>query len=328
LTEYFAELYLEGVMRYPKITTLLILGSLLISFNLQAQEKKELTPYERGTNLYKSLGVQVERDLVYKTVDGIELTLDLLLPENEIYKDGAPVVMLTHGGGWDAGDRYHMGDYKYWSDRGIAGVAISYRFLTKNSNGKSYNIGDCVTDCIDATRFVAKIAKKYNLNSNRVAVYGHSAGGHLTLMTALAPHKDFIGDKELSKYSAKIVCAAPAAPVMDLFTPEFGWGNKSKRLIGESENPEETAKRLSPITYIKKDSVPLYITHGDADTAVPVDGTRAFVAKAKELGANVDYLEVSGGDHGMHNKEAQIPGKVLEEKRHEFILKHLTKDLK
>jgi len=315
-------------MRHTIFTTLFMLGNLMISFSLQAQEKQEPTPYERGTNLYKTLGVQVERDLVYKSVDGMNLTLDLLLPENEIYKDGAPVVILIHGGGWNAGDRYHMGDYKYWSDRGIAGVAISYRFLSNNANGKVYNIADCITDCIDATRFIAKVAKKYNLNPNRVAIYGHSAGGHLTLMTALAPHENFIGDKELSKYKSKIVCAAPAAPVVDLFTPEFGWGNKSKHLIGDVENPEETAKKLSPITYIKKESVPLYISHGDADTAVPVDGTRAFIAKAKEIGADVNYLEVAGGDHGMHNKEAQVSGKILEEKRHDFILKHLTKDLK
>jgi poly(3-hydroxybutyrate) depolymerase len=44
--------------------------------------------------------------------------------------------------------------------------------------------------------------------------------------------------------------------------------------------------------------IPEFVVHGDADPVVSVEGSRAMVAKLKELGAKVIYVEVPGGDHG------------------------------
>ena len=44
--------------------------------------------------------------------------------------------------------------------------------------------------------------------------------------------------------------------------------------------------------------IPQLVVHGDADRIVSVEGSRAMVAKLKELGAEVTYLEVPGGSHG------------------------------
>jgi poly(3-hydroxybutyrate) depolymerase len=44
--------------------------------------------------------------------------------------------------------------------------------------------------------------------------------------------------------------------------------------------------------------IPEFVVHGDADQTVPVGGSRAMVARLKELGAEVLYVEVPGGDHG------------------------------
>jgi predicted esterase len=41
-----------------------------------------------------------------------------------------------------------------------------------------------------------------------------------------------------------------------------------------------------------------FVVHGDADATVNVQGSRAMVAKAKELGIEVTYIEVPGGSHG------------------------------
>ena len=44
--------------------------------------------------------------------------------------------------------------------------------------------------------------------------------------------------------------------------------------------------------------IPEFVVHGDADQTVSVEGSRVMVAKLKELGAEVLYVEVPGGDHG------------------------------
>ncbi|WP_411280277.1 alpha/beta hydrolase-fold protein [Gemmatimonas sp.] len=43
--------------------------------------------------------------------------------------------------------------------------------------------------------------------------------------------------------------------------------------------------------------IPQFVVHGDADPTVPVGGSRVMVAALKSVGADVQYLEVPGGDH-------------------------------
>jgi len=52
-----------------------------------------------------------------------------------------------------------------------------------------------------------------------------------------------------------------------------------------------------PATLERIRHVPEFVVHGDNDPTVNVEGSRAMVAKAKELGIEVKYIEVPGGTH-------------------------------
>jgi poly(3-hydroxybutyrate) depolymerase len=54
----------------------------------------------------------------------------------------------------------------------------------------------------------------------------------------------------------------------------------------------------APATLEQIKHVPEFVVHGDADATVNVQGSRAMVAKARELGIDVKYIEVPGGSHG------------------------------
>lgn len=54
----------------------------------------------------------------------------------------------------------------------------------------------------------------------------------------------------------------------------------------------------TPATLERMKSIPEIVVHGDADPTVDVQGSRNMVAKAKELGIEVKYIEVPGGNHG------------------------------
>ena len=54
----------------------------------------------------------------------------------------------------------------------------------------------------------------------------------------------------------------------------------------------------APATLERIKHVPEIVVHGDNDPTVNVQGSRAMVAKAKELGIEVTYIEVPGGTHG------------------------------
>ena len=302
----------------------------LASVSLFAQPTEEI---ERAADEnYK--GANIERNLVYKTVDGIELTMDLILPKKSIYVDGSPILLHTHGGGWGGGHRYGVNDHKYWTDKGIAVATISYRFALEN-DGKKNTIRDCITDCKDAARFLAWNAGKYDLDPRRMAVFGHSAGGHLSLMTALTSNDTFIGDEKLAKFKPEFLCAVGLSPVTT-FVEESLYSEKNvmnfpkvrQRLFG-ADFPEsfEEAKACSPFTYLTKNSVPVMLIHGDKDDIVPIEGSRFMYEKGKEMGANITLLEIKNGDHGMHNKEASPTPAEFRDARNDFILKHLLKNI-
>jgi predicted peptidase len=54
----------------------------------------------------------------------------------------------------------------------------------------------------------------------------------------------------------------------------------------------------NPATLERIKQVPEFVVHGDADATVNVQGSRAMVAKATELGIELKYVEVPGGTHG------------------------------
>jgi predicted peptidase len=53
----------------------------------------------------------------------------------------------------------------------------------------------------------------------------------------------------------------------------------------------------APATLERIRHIPEIIVHGDSDPTVNVQGSRAMVAKLKELGAEFKYVEVPGGNH-------------------------------
>lgn len=52
-----------------------------------------------------------------------------------------------------------------------------------------------------------------------------------------------------------------------------------------------------PRTVESMKHIPEIVVHGDADTTVPVSGSRNMVAEMKRLGTDVKYIEVPGGSH-------------------------------
>jgi poly(3-hydroxybutyrate) depolymerase len=54
----------------------------------------------------------------------------------------------------------------------------------------------------------------------------------------------------------------------------------------------------APATLERIKNIPEFVVHGDNDPTVNVQGSRTMVAKMKELGIEVKYVEVPGGNHG------------------------------
>lgn len=255
-----------------------------------------------------------ERDIIYKITDGDTLDMLLFLPK---VKQGRkmPVMLFIHGGGWGGGDKFKIlgapfsGTLKALLDNEIACATIEYR-LTRLGKSTAY---DCVVDCKDAVRFLMKNADEYSLDTNRMGVWGDSAGGHLCLMTALADNNRFMGDESLRKFNPRFLCVASYYPLTSFVNPEFLKGSnfdKPERFIpllgGLISEKKDMAKLLSPVEWIGKNSPPVMLLHGEFDKVLPIQQSVFLQEVGKAKGADIQLVRVKNADHSF-NGENPVP---------------------
>lgn len=277
------------------------------------------TPEIEQKRQYIATVSRLEGDLVYKKVGDLDLTLDLMLPlkttdakGQALFPDGTPLVIHLHGGGWRSGNRYLSGrDVKFFSDHGIAVASPSYRVVR---DGNGCTVETCVIDCFDAVRYLVKHAKEYGLDPSRLFVYGGSAGGHLALMLLWADPAAFPGDPALADAKVKFSGGVAIAPVGTLADPQ-AWApidyiNEPRRfeklMGGTLEEKRELAEKLSPLSWLKKNSARALLIHGEEDTRVNIKGSILVEEKAKAIGADVTLLRQPGADHSGRGDRAAL----------------------
>jgi len=61
----------------------------------------------------------------------------------------------------------------------------------------------------------------------------------------------------------------------------------------------ELARRVSPMTYVRKDLAPILTLHGDADPTVPYEHGTKLTKALVDAGAKAEMITVPGGKHGF-----------------------------
>lgn len=275
---------------------------------------------------------QYEKSIVYKTVSGKKLDLIYFKPQNLKAGEKAPWMLFVHGGGWRGGNEYNIlrsafsGTLKQLTENGIACFTIEYR-LTRNHS----TAFDSVVDCKDAARFLLKNASTYNLDPERYGAWGGSAGGHLSLMTALGKDADFPGDSALSEHPLNFQCVASYYPLTSLVNPDVLAGSKFEDpsvllhvLDGPFAEKPELARLLSPVEYLTKRSPPILLLHGEKDSTLSVKNSLYMMEVAKEKGADVELVTVKNAGHSFHGKNISPSMEEINEISAQFILSQLT----
>ncbi|WP_282123114.1 alpha/beta hydrolase fold domain-containing protein [Algibacter mikhailovii] len=273
-----------------------------------------------------------QETVVYKTVDGRELDMLIFYPDISKRTSKNPWMMHVHGGGWAGGTKYNMlkkaflGTLKSLLDEGVVCVTIQYRL----AKGKS-NAYDAVVDAKDAARFLLKNAKQYKLDKKHYGVWGGSAGGHLSLVTALGDDADFKGNSEFAKYKPKFKCVVSYFPLTSCVNPKirpgsiFEDGKLFERLLGAPlEEKLELAKLLSPTELLQKKSPPILLIHGDKDTVLPISNSEYMMAVAKEKKANVELLTIKNAAHSFHGDAISPSIEELNKYATQFVLSQLN----
>ncbi|HET7535264.1 MAG TPA: alpha/beta hydrolase, partial [Candidatus Didemnitutus sp.] len=125
-------------------------------------------------------------DIEYGRADGVSLKLDVSVPEGE---GPFPVAILVHGGGWSSGDKAgsdkpgNGADITPWfaplTTAKFTWFSINYR------TAPEHRWPACFEDVQTAIRWVKAHAKEFKGDPNRIAILGHSAGGHLACLAGV-----------------------------------------------------------------------------------------------------------------------------------------------
>lgn len=276
-------------------------------------------------------GFHHKETVVYKTVDGVELNMDIFYPDTAKMKEKNPWMIHVHGGGWAGGSKFNILKPPFLStlhtlvDSGVVCVSIEYR----KARG-SYNAYDAVVDAKDATRFLLKNAKKFKLDQERFGIWGGSAGGHLSLVTALGADSDFQGDSQLSDISTRYKCVVSYFPFTSCLNPDLRPGSIFEdetlfvRLLGAPLNEKlELARLLSPSELLKETSAPILLIHGDKDTTLPIKNSLYMMEVAKKKKADVQLLSIKNAGHSFKGMNISPSMKELNDYSAEYILAHL-----
>lgn len=294
-----------------------------------AQEEREAI--KRSANEKTLISYHHLKDIIFKNADGQNLEMVLFLPPKAI-AGPYPVMLFTHGGGWNGGDRFNVfnAPFKRSLDsllaNGVAVASIEYR-LAKVGESSAY---ECAVDCMDAARFLMKNAEKFKLDPDKMGVWGGSAGGHLSLLTGLADPQLFPGDEALAAFYPEFDVIASYYPATSLLEPEIVNGGilrekwRINLILGLTmkEKPER-ARLLSPVTHLKEDSPPVLLLHGDNDPALPVSNSYHMVEEARKVGADVELLVVRNAGHVFKGKRINPSMEEINDRATEFILSKL-----
>ncbi len=251
---------------------------------------------------------RVDRDLAYGSAGGRILRLDLYRPPSP--GDGRPeptrpAIVMIHGGAWVQGSKEGDRDLaEHFARLGFAAVAVDYRLAEDASSRYPAQLDDVQK----AVRWVRKHAAEYGIDPNRVAAYGHSAGGHLAALLGTTDTR-VDDDTALLGVSSWVDCVVDCAGPTD-FTdpasppvgPEIAW--VVPNLFGKtSAEIPEVYREASPLARVTPRSSPTLIVHGTEDPTVPIDQSRRFFVGLRAAGVDARLIELPGEGHLFESPE-------------------------
>lgn len=243
--------------------------------------------------------VSVQQDVIYGTVAGQKLLLDVYEPGNLL--EERPAVVLIHGGAWSSYDKSTMhGMGMFLARRGFVAFSVDYRLLHDKENLWPAQLDDVQR----AVRWIRANAGKYRVDSNHIGAFGHSAGAQLAALLGMEDTRDN-SDHALAKFSSRVQAVVDVSgptdftsdrePDRDAFYAAF--------LGGDFEHNAEAWRSASPVFHISKKSAPFLIVHGTHDESVPITQAQELAEKLKQAKVPVKLVTVDDA-HTFQTQQA------------------------
>lgn len=188
---------------------------------------------------------------------------DVFYPEGTIPKEGLPVIIDIHGGGWmyaskDLNEYYCM----ELANKGYCVFSISYRLVP------DVTVYEQIKDCTDALAYINSNMKNYPANKKTVMLTGDSAGGQLALYSTILNNnpdaREIFGTVDTK---LNIKCLLLTSPVT--YAKSGGWFSiYTKKMWGEDYKTKAAYNYmdLDEIMELANNMPPTYFITSSGDT--------------------------------------------------------------
>ena len=247
---------------------------------------------------FHSKSLTEERNITYCKLGERKLLLDAFYPASKSKTKRAAVIII-HGGGWRSGNRtQHYPLAQRLADLGYVCFTPEYRLSTEALYPAA------VYDLKSALRWVRNNAKKYNVDTGKIAVLGFSAGGQLAaLLGVTVGEKKFEGDECKLKSSSSVNAIVDLDGTLSFVHPESGEGDDGKKTSAATYwfgySKKENLKlweEASPLTYVGNNTPPTIFINSSVERMHA--GRNDFI---KVLNENKIYSEVKTFSDAPHS---------------------------
>ncbi len=264
-------------------------------------------PKEQLAYVLPDMGrVRTRKDITYKTVDELELRLDIYYP-NDMTNAPHPAVLFLHG---DAApellkDAKEWTQYVQWGQlvaaSGLIGITSNHR-----STEKGIKFNEAAQDIDDLIAFVREHAIDLNIDRDRLCLWTCSAGGPATLRTVLRDAPSFV--RCIVAYYCLLdlrhICASFAASITD-----------------------ETLQEFSPLYHFKQNNgkiAPILLVRAGRDYPDFNIAADAFIAEALAKNAPIEIINHPTGQHAFDVRDNDKRSPEIIRQTLAFMLYHLN----
>jgi acetyl esterase/lipase len=258
-------------------------------------------------------------DIVYQHKDGMAFVFDMIRPEKQ---NGAAILYIVSGG-WVSRDAATLStnSYKYYTDKGYT------VFIICHGSQPRYNVPEILSQVQRAIKFIRYNAGKYGIDTMRFGVMGHSAGGHLSVSSAVfgkdamteteyrkeypIPKDDKVDSIDLVSSKIQVVaCFYPPTNFVQYLSADSNWFDfpmvrnvsTNGSFVATPDSTRDFQNKaltsISPYFFITPQTPPMLIIHGTADRLVPYSQSVSLIAKLKAHHVPCMLIPKEGKEHG------------------------------
>jgi acetyl esterase/lipase len=232
--------------------------------------------------------VRVSQGIPFAAPDGVTLKLNVYRP---LAAGNNPTIVVIYGGAWRGGSPSHDEFFsRYMAAQGYTVLAIDYR------HAPHYQFPAQVEDVRTALTYIQQHRHELEVDIERVALLGRSAGAHLAMLAAYQPAifpiravVDYYGPVDL-------IQGYNDPPIPDPINTQ----TVLKDFLGGTPTEfSDRYRQASPINYIQRSLPPSLLIYAGRDHLVQAKFGQALSEKLHATGNCAVWLEIPWAEHAF-----------------------------